>query len=75
MNAPVDAGLAPYVLASTEGGVRTITMNRGDRFNALSTPMIAALDAALDEAAADRATRVEVERIERADRIAVRQLN
>ncbi len=60
MNAPVDAGLAPYVLASTEGGVRTITMNRGDRFNALSTPMIAALDAALDEAAADRATRVVV---------------
>ena len=60
MNAPIDAGLDPYVLASVKDGVRTITMNRGDRFNGLSTAMVAALEAALDEAAADRATRVVV---------------
>ena len=60
MNAPIDAGLGPYVLSSVNDGVRTITMNRGDRYNPLSTAMIAALDAALDEAAADRATRVVV---------------
>jgi len=60
MNAPIDAGLDPYVLSTVRDGVRTVTMNRGDRYNALSTAMIAALDAALDEAAADRATRVVV---------------
>ena len=60
MNAPLEAGLDPCVLASVRDGVRTITMNRGDRFNGLSTAMIAALDAALDEAAADRDTRVVV---------------
>ena len=60
MNASIDAGLDPYVLSSVNDGVRTITMNRGDRYNPLSTAMIAALDAALDEAAADRATRVVV---------------
>ena len=50
MNAPLEAGLDPCVLASVRDGVRTITMNRGDRFNGLSTAMIAALDAALDRA-------------------------
>ena len=60
MNAPVEAGLAPYVLANTSGGVCTLTLNRGERFNPLSRPMIAALAAELDRLAQDRATRVVV---------------
>ena len=57
MNAPIEAGLAPYVLAATRDGVRTLTMNRGERYNALSYDMLCALSAALDEAADDRETR------------------
>jgi enoyl-CoA hydratase/carnithine racemase len=60
MNAPVEAGLAPFVLADTRDGICTLTLNRGDRFNPLSTAMIAALDAALDAAAADANARVVV---------------
>lgn len=60
MNAPIDPSLSPFVLARVEDGVRTITLNRGDAYNALSMAMIAALDAALDEAAGDKATRVVV---------------
>ncbi len=60
MNAPLEASLQPPVLAETRDGVCTLTMNRGDRFNPLSTAMIAALDAALDAVAADRAVRVVV---------------
>jgi enoyl-CoA hydratase/carnithine racemase len=36
-----------------DGGVARLTLNRGDRFNPLSSAMIAALHAALDEIAAD----------------------
>jgi len=60
MNAPLEAGLAPYVLAETREGVCTLTLNRGERFNALSQAMIAALEAELDRLAEDRATRVVV---------------
>ena len=60
MNAPIDAGLHPLVVADTREGVCTLTMNRGDRFNPLSTAMIAALDAALDAAAGDARIRVVV---------------
>lgn len=60
MNAPLDATLQPLVLASTSEGVSTLTMNRGDRFNALSREMIAALEAALDAVAADATVRVVV---------------
>ena len=60
MNAPIEAGLAPYVLQSVAEGVCTLTLNRGDRFNALSLEMIAALDCALDAVAADAAIRVVV---------------
>jgi enoyl-CoA hydratase/carnithine racemase len=60
MNAPVEAGLQPFVLAETRDGVCTLTLNRGDRFNPLSTQMLAALDAALDMAAADAQARVVV---------------
>ena len=41
-------------------GVCTLTLNRGDRFNPLSTAMIAALDAALDAIAGDASVRVVV---------------
>lgn len=60
MNAPVAAGLQPFVLAETGDGICTLTMNRGDRFNPLSTAMIAALDEALDAVAADAGIRVVV---------------
>ena len=60
MNAPIDAGIHPLVVADTQDGIRTLTLNRGDRFNPLSTSMIAALEAALDEAAADARIRVVV---------------
>ena len=60
MNAPLATPPAPPILAETRDGVCTLTMNRGERFNPLSTAMIAALDAALDAVAADRAARVVV---------------
>ena len=50
----------PLVLRSVEDGVLTLTLNRGERFNPLSTAMIAALDAELGAAAGDPATRVVV---------------
>jgi enoyl-CoA hydratase/carnithine racemase len=49
--AAVDAD--PLVRLTRDGGVATLTLNRGDRFNPLSSAMIAALDAALDEVVAD----------------------
>jgi enoyl-CoA hydratase/carnithine racemase len=50
----------PFVLSTRDGGVATITLNRGDRFNPLSSGMIAALQAAFDEIATDREVRVVV---------------
>jgi enoyl-CoA hydratase/carnithine racemase len=35
----------PLVLRSSDDGVLTLTLNRGERFNPLSSAMIAALDA------------------------------
>ena len=40
-----------------EDGVTWLTLNRGDRFNPLSSEMIAAVDAALEAAAADTSAR------------------
>ncbi|MEI7704970.1 MAG: enoyl-CoA hydratase [Deltaproteobacteria bacterium] len=51
---------APLVARRDEAGVVTLTLNRGDRFNPLSAAMIAALEARLDEVAADRSARVVV---------------
>jgi enoyl-CoA hydratase/carnithine racemase len=45
------------VLVGHEGGVTWLTLNRGDRFNPLSSEMIAALEAALEAAAADASVR------------------
>jgi enoyl-CoA hydratase/carnithine racemase len=50
----------PYVLATRDGGVLTLTLNRPAQFNALSAGMMAALQAALEGAAADRSVRAVV---------------
>jgi enoyl-CoA hydratase/carnithine racemase len=60
MNAPVDANLDPYVLSQTHEGVRTPPLNRGERINALSRAMLAALEQALDDMAADATVRAVV---------------
>ena len=43
----------PLVLRTDEGPVRTLTLNRGERFSPLSSAMIAALQAELDTVAGD----------------------
>jgi len=48
----------PQVLVTGEEVVRTLTLNRGERFNPLSSAMIAALQAELDAAAGDGKVRV-----------------
>jgi len=58
MNAPVDPGLQPLVLVNVHEGVATLTLNRGERFNALSRAMIAAIESALDAQAKDTNVRV-----------------
>lgn len=58
MNAPVEAGLQPFVLAEVREGVATVTLNRGDRYNPLSLPMITALETTLDTLAQDTTVRV-----------------
>ena len=48
----------PLVLSRRAGGVATITLNRGDRFNPLSSAMIAAVQSELDAIARDDTVRV-----------------
>jgi enoyl-CoA hydratase/carnithine racemase len=50
----------PLVLRSVDDGVLTLTLNRGERFNPLSSATIAALDAELQAAGSDESTRVVV---------------
>jgi enoyl-CoA hydratase/carnithine racemase len=50
----------PYVLCERRGGVVTLRLNRGERFNPLSSAMIAALQAELDALAQDPSARVVV---------------
>ncbi len=54
------AGETPCVLRRDDRGVVTLTLNRGERFNPLSTAMIAALERELDALEADRTARVVV---------------
>lgn len=51
---------APYVLKSCAGGVATLTLNRGDKFNPLSEEMLTALQAELDAIKSDSSIRVVV---------------
>jgi enoyl-CoA hydratase/carnithine racemase len=60
MNAPVEAALNPLLLSQTQDGVRTLTLNRGERYNPLSREMLGALEQALDETASDASVRVVV---------------
>ncbi len=61
MNAPAKTEVeAPYVLRGDKDGVATLTLNRGDRMNPLSTAMLVALQAELDRLAKDTAARVVV---------------
>ena len=48
----------PLVLTNRQGGVVTLTLNRGERFNPLSLAMIAAIQTELDSIAADASARV-----------------
>lgn len=48
----------PFVLSRREGGVALITLNRPERFNPLSSAMIAALQLELDAIARDASVRV-----------------
>jgi enoyl-CoA hydratase/carnithine racemase len=50
----------PFVISERHAGVATLRLNRGDRFNPLSSAMIAALHGELDRIAADAGTRVVV---------------
>ncbi len=50
----------PLVVRSFDSGVLTLTLNRGERFNPLSSAMIGALDAELEAAEADASIRVVV---------------
>src|SRR5690349_23506300 len=49
---------APFVHTCCDGGIVTLTMARGERFNPLSSGMISALQAALDALSADPSARV-----------------
>jgi len=57
MNAPLETSLLPYILRDTRDGVATLSLNRGERFNALSQAMIAALQGELDRIAVDTSVR------------------
>jgi enoyl-CoA hydratase/carnithine racemase len=58
MNAPSNSEVeAPYVLRSDAGGVATLTLNRGDRLNPLSSAMLAALQTELDRVGSDASVR------------------
>jgi enoyl-CoA hydratase/carnithine racemase len=61
MNAPGKNEVeAPYVLRADNEGIATLTLNRGERMNPLSTAMLAALQAETDRLADDVAIKVVV---------------
>jgi len=61
MNAPSTTEVdAPYVLREDREAVATLTLNRGDRMNPMSSAMLSALQSELDRLAGDRAAKVVV---------------
>jgi enoyl-CoA hydratase/carnithine racemase len=56
----VEDNVTPLVLQQQKGAVAYLTLNRPAQYNALSEEMLAAVEAALDQVAADPATRVVV---------------
>jgi len=61
MNAPGKREVeAPYVLRSDKDGIATLTLNRGERMNPLSTAMLTALQHELDRLADEDAAKVVV---------------
>jgi enoyl-CoA hydratase/carnithine racemase len=61
MNAPTKTEVeALYVLRGDADGIATLTLNRGDRMNPLSSAMLSALQAELDRIAKDGDTKVVV---------------
>jgi enoyl-CoA hydratase/carnithine racemase len=61
MNAPDGKEVeAPYMLRADRDGIATLTMNRGERMNPLSTAMLAALQEEIDRLAGDRSVKVVV---------------
>jgi enoyl-CoA hydratase/carnithine racemase len=61
MNAPSKTEVeAPYVLREDADGIATLTLNRGDRMNPLSTAMLSALQTELDRIAKDGDTKLVV---------------
>src|SRR5260370_36456768 len=61
MNAPSMTEVeAPYILREDKGGIETLTLNRGERMNPLSTAMLSALQAELERLADDSAVCVVV---------------
>ena len=56
MNAPSKTEVeAPYVLRDDKGGITTLTLNRGERMNPLSTAMLSGLQAELERKRRDAA--------------------
>jgi len=59
MNAPSKKEVeAPWVLREDRDGIATLTLNRGDRMNPLSTAMLSALQEEIDRLAKDTSARV-----------------
>jgi len=60
MTADTGAAHRPFVVRREDAGVLTLTLNRGERFNPLSSAMIAALQAEIDAVAHDPSVRAVV---------------
>ena len=59
MNAPARTEIeAPFVLSTDSDWITTLTLNRGDRLNPLSSEMLAALQTELDRIAGDSSVKI-----------------
>ncbi len=55
-----DSAAQPVLLCQDSDGIRTLTLNRPNQYNSLSEELLAALQQAFDEVAADRSVRIVV---------------